>query len=144
MALDRVTGRLSVGNVGHDRKDEVSIVTTGANLGRPAFEGDTSRALDESMTTHYGPDIVAYDCDAKTSLIRPVCTYPNADGACDVIGGVVYRWPAIPHLAGTYVFGDACNMRVWALISDERGGQRRMEIANVRNPISSFGTDASG
>ncbi len=134
MAFDPKDGRLWVGDVGHNKEEEVSVIVAGANLGWPIFEGSTCLA--------------GYACDEFENLIAPVTTYRTVDGSVEgcgaVVGGVVYRGAAIPQLDGVYLFGDFCGGTMWALDNNAEAGLRKILIAELPYPLSSFGTDAAG
>ena len=116
-------GRLWVADVGDVREEEVSLVTPGANLGWPLFEGAHCRAGEDA-------------CAALTGATPPVATY-GRDLGCAVIGGV--------HLPdGAYLFGDYCSGRIWALEDGGEAGWTMREIAYAGRRILSFGTGADG
>ena len=125
MAFDPATGALWVGDVGQDAVEEIDVVERGGNYGWNRLEGDRC----------FEP---ARGCDAS-GTIAPVATY-GREGGCSVTGGVVYRGPALPSLAGWYVYGDFCSGRVWALAADLSG--EPVLIAQTGLAISSFGVDA--
>lgn len=122
------TGELWVADVGAGYQEEVSIVTKGADMGWPVFEG-----------LHCRPG----DCSEFVGTTAPIVTYDHAHG-CAIIGGVVYRGAALPHLDGAYLFGDLCSGRVWALVADGPDGRTVVEVANLSVPIVSLGVDADG
>ena len=119
-------GNLWVSDVGTSAAEEVSIATSGANLGWPVFEGNSCRSTAE-------------DCAALTSATAPVVSYLREEG-CAIIGGV-----ASPHPDISYIFGDYCSRRIWALERDDiAAGWRRREIAQADNHILAFGAGADG
>jgi len=128
MSFDPDTGQLWVGDVGAGYEEEVSIVTKGADMGWPLYEGFLCRRGHSEI------------CDEVAETTPPLATYNHSHG-CAVIGGVVYRGAAIPHLDGAYLFGDLCSGRIWALVNDGREGLAVVEIANLDVLIVSFGVD---
>ena len=147
MAFDSETGRLWVGDVGQLGYEEISIPTAGANLGWPFMEGAVC-FLDvdsnENALPLYGitfADILP--CEETEQFTEPIMTYEHTEN-CAVVAGMVYRGSAIQWLRGTYLFGDFCSGKVWALDGDAEIGWRMIEIADLDNPLSSFGTDAAG
>ena len=133
MSFD-VDGRLWVGDVGSIHEEEVSIVAAGDNLGWPAFEGKVCL-------------IEAAQCAALPEYRPPVATY-GRDEICAIIWAGQYQGSALPQLAGSYIFGDFCSGRIWALTPNltpdgESGWSRRL-VAITGSPILSFGTDAAG
>lgn len=103
-SFDRETGALWVGDVGQDNWEEVDIVERGGNYGWNSKEG-----------TH------CYDEDpCEGPYLDPEVEYSHREGD-SVTGGVVYRGSAIPSLVGTYLYADAYQAKVWALLYDEAG-----------------------
>ena len=131
MAFDSQTDELWVADVGAGYEEEVSIITRGAHMGWPLYEGFLCRR---------GP---AENCDAVAETTLPIAAYNHSHG-CAVIGGVVYRGSAIPYLDGAYLFGDLCSGRIWALLGKGSGDQAVLEIANLDALVVSFGIDADG
>lgn len=125
------TGELWVADVGAGYQEEVSIVTKGADMGWPLFEGLHCRRL------------LPGGCSEFVGTTPPIVTYDHAHG-CAVIGGAVYRGHAIPALDGAYLFGDLCSGRIWALVGDEADGRIVVEVADLSAPVVSLGADADG
>lgn len=123
-------GRLWVGDVGASAQEEISLVTAGANLGWPVFEGFQCRA-DEAQ------------CAALTGAAPPVLAYGRQEG-CAVIWGGEYQGRALPQLRGAQLFADYCTRKVWALENRPETGWQKRELAEVDIRITSFGTDAAG
>ncbi|MCY3913284.1 MAG: PQQ-dependent sugar dehydrogenase [Chloroflexi bacterium] len=142
MAFDPQDGKLWVGDVGGYSEEEVSIVTPGADLGWPKFEGFT--CIKSGGVAEIDPRLEsAYMCQFDASLTMPVVSYDHRQG-CAIVGGMVYRGALIPSLNGGYLFGDYCLGIVWALDSDVERGWGLVEIADLDRPLSSFGIDADG
>ena len=142
MAFDPHDGKLWVGDVGHSFEEEVSIVTPGADLGWPNFEG--FRCRESGGSADADPRLVsAYLCQYHSSLTMPVISYDHRQG-CAIVGGAVYRGTSIPSLNGVYLFGDFCLGPVWALDGNAETGWRLIEVADLDRPLSSFGIDADG
>jgi glucose/arabinose dehydrogenase len=129
-SFDRATGRLFVGDVGQDRREEVDLVERGRNYGWAVMEG----------TLCNKPEV---GCD-PSPFVPPVAEYPtHVDGTCSVTGGFVYRGSRIPWLVGRYVFGDYCGGQVWAL--GESGGRQVLELLlRTGLRISSFAEGPDG
>ena len=128
MSFDQA-GRLWVGDVGEISREEVSIVTAGANLGWPAYEGEL--CMDED------------GCAAQADAAPPVITYGRDEG-CAIIWGGEYRGKELPQLAGAYLFGDNCSGWVWALTEHPVAGWQRRLVADVDGSLVAFGFDAAG
>ena len=134
-SFDRATGDLWIADVGQNTWEEIHVLKAadgwkpGANLGWPLFEGD------ERFSGTATPE----------DLDFPAYVYHHDDG-CSITGGHVYRGSAIPHLVGTYVFGDFCQGRIWGLTIDDQGVATRAELdlSVPQVTLVSFGEDASG
>ena len=128
MSFDRA-GRLWVGDVGDLSREEVSIVTAGADLGWPAYEGELCQD--------------AEGCAARAAAAQPIYTFGRADG-CAIIWGGEYRGLRLRQLAGAYLFGDFCSGRVWALAEHPVVGWQRRLVASTYGALLAFGFDAAG
>ena len=70
--------------------------------------------------------------------------YGRSHGECSVTGGVVVRDPALPSLAGRYVYGDYCRGQLRSFrISNGKATADRALGLDVSS-LSSFGEDARG
>src|SRR5215211_1324667 len=131
-SFDRRSGDLSIADVGQDAVEEVDFVRRGrgkgANFGWRPFEGNR-RIFDE----------------AAPGAVAPVITHSHAAGWCSITGGVIVRDPALPALAGRYVYGDLCEGRIRAagLRPGRRTTGRVLPLPQVEG-LSSFGEDARG
>jgi glucose/arabinose dehydrogenase len=131
-SFDRLTGDLSIGDVGQELVEEVDFVRKGrgrgANFGWRPFEG-RRRNFDEPAP----------------GAIGPVLQHTHAEGWCSVTGGYVVRDRGVPALYGRYVYGDYCDARIRAakLVAGRRVRDRSLGLPSVEG-LSSFGEDASG
>ena len=146
MAFDSQDGTLWVGDVGAHDEEEISIVTAGANLAWPVFEGFRCRETEgrSDIDPRFAPALM---CQDLASFTMPVISYRHSshkERVCAIVGGPVYRGASIPSLDGVYLFGDFCLGKVWALESDAEPGQRLIEIAHLDRLLSSFGIDGDG
>ena len=116
-------GRLWVGDVGADTREEVSLITPGANLGWPLVEGEHCHGEQSA-------------CDALDAT-PPVATY-GRDQGCAIIGGVHH--PA----NGAYLFGDYCSGHIWMLEADGEAGWSMRRIAHAGRRILSFEYSTDG
>jgi glucose/arabinose dehydrogenase len=98
-SFDRASGDLVLGDVGQDQWEEVDWVPAtdtlaGSNFGWNCWEANNHRVP---------------ACN-PTSYVPPVIAYPNPNGSSNppaaVTGGVVVRDPALPSLAGRYLYAD--------------------------------------
>ena len=124
-------GRLWVGDVGANVREEVSIAAAGGNLGWPVFEGRRCYAGES-------------ECAALTEATPPALDYNRQEGGCAIIWGGEYGGRALPQLHGVPLFADHCSGQVWALEGDSETGWQKRELAEVSGMASSFGTDAAG
>ena len=102
-------GDLWIGDVGQYIVEEISRIpqselSSGTNLGWPAFEGGR-RTGKPRPSEHTLPDI----------------WYNHDDGRCAVIGGLVYRGKEIPSLYGSYIYSDWCDGRIRLAAVQEDG-----------------------
>jgi len=118
MAFDE-KGRLFVGDVGRIVEEEVSLVTAGANLGWPYFEGNACI-------------VEAALCEEFIAAEPPIAAYGRDDG-CAIIGGTIHS------RSGAFIYGDYCYGTVWALEEDAELGWQSIEIAQLPAGIRSFG-----
>lgn len=94
--------QLFLGDVGHDSREEINLITKGANYGWPLQEGSGCfdfelEIADETLCN--SPN------EAEEAFIPPVYEYDHENGR-SVIGGYVYRGTTIPELYGAYLFAD--------------------------------------
>jgi glucose/arabinose dehydrogenase len=131
-SFDRLTGDLSIGDVGQSRFEEIDLVARGAgrgaNFGWSAYEGFARFNTDQSA-----PDAVP-----------PVLAYSHDDG-CSVTGGYVVRDPSLPSLYGRYLYGDYCTgeLRSFPAAPGKRATDDRALGLDVPS-LSSFGEDDAG
>ncbi|MEL6650862.1 MAG: RICIN domain-containing protein, partial [Bacteroidota bacterium] len=134
MTKDIGTGTIYIGNVGSnsgDKKEEVNVLSKGANFGWPFREGEVDR-----------PDIMARPSPIIGTLADPLFHYWHSEGVgtC-VIGGYVYRGTQHPQLVGKYIFGDYGSRQIWSLDLD---GSNRTLIASNPNNFPTMGQDNDG
>ncbi|MBK9031419.1 MAG: PQQ-dependent sugar dehydrogenase [Myxococcales bacterium] len=137
-AFDAATGDLYIGDVGQNEWESVYVVPadhrTGHNFGWNVAEG---RHCYDAET-----------CD-RTPFTAPVTDYPHTQG-CSITGGVVYRGPALPVLAGVYFYADYCTALVrsfrWSAagIRDHWDWKAALDPDGVLSQISTFGVDHAG
>ncbi len=122
MAFDPATGALWVADVGQNEVEEIDVVEPGGNYGWNRIEGDRCYPS-------------GGQCDVADT-VPPVATYRHDEG-CSVSGGFVYRGEGVPSLYGSYVYGDFCSGRIWALPADLSSGP--VLIAESGRRIAAFG-----
>ena len=129
ITFDRETGDLWTGDVGQGTREEVDLVTAGANYGWNIMEGELCFEPPES-------------CNSD-GLVMPRATYANEGERCSVTGGYVYRGSDMPELQGWYVYGDYCSGTVWALDTADEAAEP-VQLVDTDFGIPSFGEDAAG
>ena len=136
-SFDRSTGDLTLGDVGENRFEEINHARAaggrgrGANFGWAACEGFFAFASPTTPCTLPGHT-------------PPAFAYPHASDPCSgsIIGGVVVRDPALPSLAGRYLYGDFCEDFVRSICLPSGAGD-----ASTGLPVdllAAFGEDAAG
>ncbi|HVF89144.1 MAG TPA: PQQ-dependent sugar dehydrogenase, partial [Blastocatellia bacterium] len=125
-SFDRLTGELYVGDVGHEKREEINLVTRGGNYGWRVFEG--------TLCTNFEPS----KCNSLRTIL-PLIEYDHTGGRCSVTAGYVYRGEKETLPAGAYVYGDFCTGEIF--LAD--GAGKRLLIDTDLN-ITSFGEDDSG
>jgi hypothetical protein len=131
-SFDRATGDLVIGDVGQDHYEEVDFAPApgdgaGANYGWNMYEG---------LHTYPGGAPVT----SAPGTVLPVVEYSH-DNGCSITGGYVVRDPALPELAGTYLYGDNCTGAISGVTLP--GGTPHALGFNVPS-VSSFGEDGCG
>ncbi len=129
-SFDSETGRLWLGDVGHNRYEEIDVIKKGENYGWSIMEG--KHCFDPRT-----------GCETE-GLTMPVYEYAHDNRRRSVTGGVVYRGSALPSLQGKYLYADFVINSVFKLTYDIFDRQwvtsRNRMFDDVRNVIS-FGTD---
>jgi hypothetical protein len=134
-SFDRVTGLLWGADVGQGQREEIDIVTRGANFGWRKFEGEL---------TYNGGD----PTPSNPSATAPIFTY-NSSGGASITGGYVYRGTALPDFEGRYFYGDFVRGTIGALSYNGVTATNQdlftpaMDGGNTIN-IASFGEDEIG
>lgn len=129
-SFDRSSGRLFVGDVGQNAREEIDLVIKGGNYGWKITEGSHC----------FPPDVT--NCDTS-GLQPPISDYGRLEGS-SVTGGYVYRGSQSTLLRGAYIFGDFVSTRIWVLEETISGAWKRTELIRAGFPISSFGEDEAG
>jgi glucose/arabinose dehydrogenase len=155
-SFDRTTGRMFIGDVGQDTREEVDVQQAsnpggGENYGWRLREG--------TIATPTGNPVVGGS--PPPGNVDPILDYPHTTGQT-VIGGDIYRGQQIPALQGVYVFGDylgpepGSTGKVFSLNYDGTSASNFQDITSQLFPIpttggnvnlanvSSFGEDAAG
>lgn len=153
-SFDRQTGRMFIGDVGQNTREEIDVQQPtnpggGENYGWRLREG--------TIATPTGNPVVGGP--PPQGNVDPILDYPHSTGQT-VIGGYIYRGSQIPALQGTYVFGDylgpeggSSQGRIFTLDYNGSTASNFQDItsqlfptsddATLSNP-SSLGEDANG
>ena len=134
-SFDRITGDLTIGDVGQDNVEEIDFQTKGqgagkgVNFGWRPFEGTRRNFPDESAP----------------GAVGPVIQHSHGDGWCSITGGYVVRDKALPALFGRYIYGDYCQGRLRSarLSAGKASGDKQLALKKV-DGLSSFGQDTRG
>lgn len=136
-SFDQRNGRLYIGDVGQNAREEINVQSPesegGENYGWRVAEGFACRGgLGE--------------CGTMEGFTPPVIDYNHTIGR-SVTGGYVYRGDAIPELRGHCFFGDFITSRVWTFRLDAGRAVDLIQRTESLGPfagVSSFGQDADG
>ncbi len=132
-SFDRSTGALLIPDVGGASREEIDFerqpnAGRQDNFGWPCREGFL---VDDPVC-------------AGASLTDPIHDYSHAGGNCSITGGYVVRDPALPELAGRYLYADFCLGELRSLVPGlPLASDDRCEGMTVQRPTS-FGEDSSG
>jgi glucose/arabinose dehydrogenase len=145
-SFDRLTGALTIGDVGQGAREEVDYAPApglgvGANYGWNCREGfiEGSKADDEGCSSA-----------PPGTFTNPIFDYPHSEPpgdvahGCAIIGGYVARGPGYGDLYGRYVYGDLCVGEIRSLLPAlPFAGGDRSEGVEVTS-LNSFGEDSCG
>jgi glucose/arabinose dehydrogenase len=138
-SFDRLTGDLTIGDVGQASWEEVDFMPSGAgrsaNFGWNCFEGSQPFSAAPASCT---PPLANHT--------PPVLEYPDpATGSVAVIGGYVIRDGALPSLLGRYIYADTYDvfggeLRTAQLFAGGSSGDSGLRVFATN--VVSFGEDA--
>ena len=143
-SFDRLTGDLTIGDVGQGSWEEIDFVLgpnagRGVNFGWSCYEGRMQYSnFNEPMCQN--PPIVH---------TPPVFVYSLSGQPCAVVGGYVVRDVTVPSLYGRYVYSDNCasGSATFGLRSIQLGipdATDDMYLGLTQSFVTSFGEDAQG
>jgi len=124
-SIDAPTGRIWLGDVGQDHREELDIIVKGGNYGWNVFE-----ANDEFKNPQHLP---------RSQFLAPLHSFGHQPERA-IVGGYVYRGAEFPELVGRYIYGDFGSGRIWAMKSDGVTVEENLELATLSQP-SGFGLD---
>ena len=110
-SFDTATNKLWLGDVGDSFREEINLVTKGANYQWPIMEGDLTNLAPDGMQ----PGTIPYV--ANTTPTAPAYSYSHAEIAdlSSIFGGFVYHGTALPELGGKLLYTDWITGRIWSL-----------------------------
>ncbi len=137
-SFDRVTGDLTIGDVGQGMWEEVDFAAapgrgTGADYGWNVYEGLHPRGSAAPAGTPPG-------------VTMPVLEKAHAepDSFISIAGGYVVRDPALPDLLGRYVYADTYRGDIRAATLAVGGAMNDTDTGLDVSTLASFGEDACG
>jgi glucose/arabinose dehydrogenase len=122
MSFDSANGELWVGDVGLNTREEIDVVTRGANYGWNFYEGSVE-----------GPDFAAVP--SGIAFTPPVWDYSHIAGDFCVTGGLIYHGARFPQLQGQYLFGDYGSGRIWAATSPATRPFLASQVSEIASSI---------
>jgi hypothetical protein len=145
-SFDRLTGALSIADVGQSAREEVDFAPApdlgaGANYGWNCMEGSLEGPATDPQCAALTPEV----------FVPPIFEYPHSEpeggGAYGsaIIGGYVARGPGLGDLYGRYVYGDWGTGLIRSFLpSDPYGTDRLESIRLPEETLDSFGEDSCG
>jgi hypothetical protein len=131
-------GRITIGDVGQDRFEEVDYEKhrslRGGNFGWDHFEGD--HRFDYSGDNEAPRPRHHYQ--------RPIFEYSHAGGRCSLIGGYVVRDRKLRSLYGRYLYTDLCAGDLRSFVAHRHRGKRDRGLGIHVSSPSSFGEGPNG
>lgn len=144
-SFDRATGRMMIGDVGQDTREEVDVQQPtnpggGENYGWRDREGFIQNPAYPTPTAAPTPT-------PNPPRVDPIIDYPHSIGRT-VIGGYIYRGAQFPASQGVYIFGDYLgpgggSARVFTLNYDGTTASNFQDITGQLFPIPSTGGNVS-
>jgi hypothetical protein len=139
-SFDRLTGDLSIGDVGQGDVEEIDFASKASRWGRGANFG--WNLLEGS--TRYGAGRLATPGELPGGYVAPVIEHPHSEGWCSITGGYVVRDPALPELLGRYVYGDYCKGELYGATLSPAGATGVGPVGLRVAGLSSLGEDGCG
>jgi glucose/arabinose dehydrogenase len=138
-SFDRATGDLVIADVGQETWEEVDLAPAaggrgaGANYGWNTYEGAHPRGTRDPV-------------GAAPGFTFPVLekSHGAPDGFSSIAGGYVVRDPALPELAGRYLYADTYAGDIRAVTLGVGGATADAPTGLHVSTLSSFGEDACG
>lgn len=122
-------GRLVVADVGQNGFEEVSIASSGSNLGWKIMEANSCLKPKQG-------------CNSDMTLVLPKVAYGRSEGV-SITGGYVYTGDKIPSLKQHYIYGDYISGNFWAAEYPSFKGVNKI-IADNKYKVVAFAQDHHG
>lgn len=134
-SFDRETGDVFIGEVGHQRAEEIDFIPFssggGENYGWNILEGNKCNSENQFI------------CD-NPSFSPPIFEIEHVADNCNaIIGGYRYRGSRYPQLYGLYFFGDFCRKRI-TVLQENAGRWTEIDAFEDVGEVTSFGESESG
>ena len=139
-SFDRLTGDLTIGDVGQNDVEEIDYVSRAAGWGRGANFGWNIA----EGGTRFGAGRPIRPDELPAGYVGPVIQHPHSAGWCSITGGYVVRDPALPELYGRYVYGDYCKGELWSAALRPPGATGDAATGLHVSGLSSLGEDGCG
>jgi hypothetical protein len=138
-SFDRLTGDLSIGDVGQDRVEEIDFSPVSAGLGRGANYG--WNLIEGNLAYPGGGPPTGF----PPGYVGPVITRTHTgDGWHSITGGYVMRDAALPELMGRYVYGDFAKGDLWSTTLTPGAAVGDAPLGLHVDQLDSFGEDGCG
>src|SRR5438552_10695006 len=136
-SFDRLTGDLTVGDVGQDLWEEIDY--------RPLDMG-WGRAVNFGWSCMEGRHLYDGNCAEPPNDTLPIFEYPHsgAHGGCSITGGYIVRDPDIASMAGRYIYGDYCTGTIYSQVPQIPDATDDRDENIPVGSLDSFGEDACG
>jgi glucose/arabinose dehydrogenase len=131
-AIDAPTADIYIADVGHERYEEINVVSLSQGVSTSAGCAWKARPASSRDATPTPRD-----------LTLPVHEYGHDEG-CSVTGGRVYRGAAIPELDGLYFYSDWCGGWLRSFRWDGSVATEHTEWLTGLGQVNSFGVDSEG
>jgi glucose/arabinose dehydrogenase len=139
-SFDRLTGDLTIGDVGQEDIEEIDYVPRAAGWGRGANFGWNIA----EGGNRYGADRPVRPDELPAGYVGPVIQKAHSAGWCSITGGYVVRDPALQELYGRYVYGDYCKGELWSAALSAGGAAGDAAVGPRVTGLSSLGEDGCG
>jgi hypothetical protein len=135
-SFDRLTGDLTIGDVGQDAWEEIDFAPAPA-AGRGVNFGWNMR---EGLHDYSNPS----DTPGPNCCTEPLLEHSHSSGWYAIIGGYVVRDPAVGELAGRYLYGDNANGDLYAATLATAGATADGPTGLHVSSLSGLGEDGVG